>query len=232
MRTKIIALAHQKGGVGKSVIATLIATELAKNKKVALLDADQQASIYTRRNTQLKNDEEIHEYTPALFHYTDLRKVRSFINSNDKKYDYIIIDTPGYITDDMKEILYNCDFILIPITAGDTDWESLLHFVDVVKNIKSPGTQLLAMFNKVSKQRKRWKELFEAAPNYLEAQEIFLPPMRSGYSASKVQPLMLSERDEYQNLDTLSAITDRRSAPASIKQEVRSFIQSIINETN
>lgn len=232
MRTKIIALAHQKGGVGKSVIATLLATGLAKTKKVALLDADQQASIYTRRNSQVKNGEELDEHTPDLFHFTNIQKVAAFINHNDTKYDYIIIDTPGYITDEMKTILANCDFILIPITAGDTDWESLLLFVTLLKNIKSSGTQLIAMFNKVAKNRRRWKELFEIAPEYLEQNEILLPSMRAGYSSTKTQHLMLSDRDEYQNMDTLSAITDRRSAPASIKNEVRAFLQTIINETN
>ncbi|MGL4806303.1 MAG: ParA family protein, partial [Bacteroidales bacterium] len=226
-----IALAHQKGGVGKSVIATLMATELAKTKKVALLDVDQQASIYTRRKTQLANGENVTEYSPELHFFPELDKVSSFINTNDGRYDYIILDTPGYITEDMKQILYNCDFIFIPITAGDTDWESLLLFISLIRTIKADNTELIALFNKVSRNRKRWKDLFATAPEYLEENEILLPGMRAGYSSTKVQYLMLSDRDEYQNIDTLAAITDRRSAPASIKQEVRSFITTIINET-
>ncbi len=49
----IVALLNQKGGVGKTTLATHIAGELAmRGQHVVLLDADPQVRLWTGRNAE------------------------------------------------------------------------------------------------------------------------------------------------------------------------------------
>ena len=58
---KIISVATSKGGQGKSTTCVLLATTLSGepfNKKVCIVDADPQKSIYNQRDFDLKNNPE------------------------------------------------------------------------------------------------------------------------------------------------------------------------------
>ena len=51
---KVIAITHQKGGVGKTTIATNLAVELSKKYKVKVIDLDLQKSMTYFNNIRQK----------------------------------------------------------------------------------------------------------------------------------------------------------------------------------
>src|SRR5690606_39642968 len=100
---KIITLAHQKGGVGKSTLALNLAYRFSKEVKTALTDTDPQGSTI-----QLKD----------IVQGIDILGYKGTKNLQGKPYDVIFIDTPPYLTVNMILILLASDLVLFIIIAG------------------------------------------------------------------------------------------------------------------
>lgn len=103
---KIITIAHQKGGVGKSTLALNLAACFMHNLKVALVDTDVQGSI-----SELKED------LPEL----SILLIEEFDKIQELEFDLIIIDTPPYLSNRLPELFKISDFVLIPTKAGFFD---------------------------------------------------------------------------------------------------------------
>ena len=103
---KIITVAHQKGGVGKSTLALNLALCFKDQLNVALIDSDLQGSVYHLRDdfaelTILPPDQI--SQIPRL------------------DYDLIIVDTPPYLSNLLGELFGYSDFILVPTKPGFFD---------------------------------------------------------------------------------------------------------------
>jgi chromosome partitioning protein len=77
---KVVTIAHQKGGVGKSTIALNLAAAFAGGLKVGVYDSDVQGSISSLR--------ELPEGVTLIPGNTDLRALAK------QPYDLVLIDTP------------------------------------------------------------------------------------------------------------------------------------------
>jgi chromosome partitioning protein len=99
---KIITIAHQKGGVGKSTLALNLAVCFQDQLNVALVDTNLQGSLYHSK-----------EVLPglAVLAQDQLQKIK------DLQYDLIIVDTPPYLSNKLPELFSLSDFILIPTKA-------------------------------------------------------------------------------------------------------------------
>ncbi|KAA6437914.1 ParA family protein, partial [Dyadobacter flavalbus] len=86
---KIITIAHQKGGVGKSTLALNLAICFQEELSVALVDIDVQGSI-----ADLKND------------FSDLSIITEdqFDQIQKLSYDLIVVDTPPYLSSRLPEL--------------------------------------------------------------------------------------------------------------------------------
>ncbi len=123
---KIITLAHQKGGVGKSTLALNLALCFKDQLRVALIDSDLQGSIY-----HLKEDfPELDIWAPEKI--SEIPKL---------DYDLIVVDTPPYLSNRLNELFAYSDYVLVPTKAG---------FFDVMA-IKS--TLALIRFSQARNQR-------------------------------------------------------------------------------
>lgn len=103
---KIITIAHQKGGVGKTTLALNLAYCLSEDLRVGITDTDLQGSI-----------SDIKQFLAGI----DLVPLDKIQKREDLPYDVIIIDTPPYLTDKLQEIFLLSDFVLIPTKAGYLD---------------------------------------------------------------------------------------------------------------
>ncbi|WP_105982114.1 ParA family protein [Nonlabens agnitus] len=107
MKTNIILITHQKGGVGKSTLTFNLALNLADNAKVAIIDFDAQGSLMQLQSTRTTMD--------ILESPADLDSISSL------GYDFIFIDTPPYLSSSLPQLISVADLIVVPTKAGILD---------------------------------------------------------------------------------------------------------------
>lgn len=226
---KIVLIVHQKGGVGKTVISTVTATELAVDSKVILIDADPQGSSYLKRADQVDILNLSSDRIPyPIYHYSNIDDIGDCINKYSETVDYIIIDTKAELTDDIRNLIINSDFLIIPLTAGDSDWSSLLTFTSSLKTLldaQKSKVKMFAFYNKVRKTN-RWNEYMSAIPGYLAEYNITIPKMNTFVPLMK-QPLQLAYRDEYETIDTITPISRRKGITWKVREESKNFIKAL-----
>jgi cellulose biosynthesis protein BcsQ len=140
--SKIIVFGNQKGGVGKSTIATLCANALSQdpfNLKVCIVDADRQKSISEARAFDA---EDFKGKLPYEVLAMDLQTLQKEINAFDKKYDLIFIDTAGRLDTNLdiqqqeitKALMY-ADYLFIPFRAGNFNLDATLEYLKMATKI-------------------------------------------------------------------------------------------------
>lgn len=129
---KIILTTHQKGGVGKSTLSFNLAVNLKENAKVCIIDFDAQGSLY-----QIRDLSEV-----PVFPASKLTEIQ---NSD---FDFVFIDTPPYLSDQLPKLCNLADVIIIPTKAGVLD---LLAIKSTIDMIEQSGNESKAMivFNMV-----------------------------------------------------------------------------------
>jgi len=125
---KIITIAHQKGGVGKSTLAINLALCFQDQLSVALVDTDLQGSLYHIR-------EEFPELAVIADKVTDIEKL---------DYDLIIVDTPPYLSNKSPELFQHSDFILVPTKAGFFDVMAIRSTLALIKEAQRKAPHLKA----------------------------------------------------------------------------------------
>lgn len=124
---KIITLAHQKGGVGKSTLAANLAASFKNNVRTAIMDVDPQGTI-----TQLSKI------------YTGIDIIPYSEKVSNLEYDIIFIDTPPYLSENLLQILKFTDFVIIPTKAGIADLLAIRSTIDIVKQSQKQNPKLKA----------------------------------------------------------------------------------------
>jgi chromosome partitioning protein len=126
---KIITVAHQKGGVGKSTLALNLALCFKDQLSIILADTDLQGSIYHLR-----------EDFPEL----EILASNQFQNLRELNCDLIIIDTPPYLSNKLPELFQISDYVLVPTKAGFFDVMAIRSTLALVKNAQAKYPHLKA----------------------------------------------------------------------------------------
>ena len=139
---KIVTFANQKGGTGKTTLATNLAVLWSNSKyKVAVIDADTQKSlanwVEARKKYYGENDIGIDVY-PYHTHSLgeDIKKIK-------RKYNFIIIDSPPSITYDTIQIVKNSDRIFVPVQPSPVDLMATIPFLNLVKQERKKAIVIL-----------------------------------------------------------------------------------------
>jgi chromosome partitioning protein len=141
---KFILFGNQKGGIGKTTLAVLTATGLSQspfNKKVLLIDNDNQESAIRLR----KYDEEHYEnkQPPYLIRRMTYQQIVESIVDIDEMYDYVFIDTPGKLDNNLApeqqevtKILLLTDYLFMPFKGGALNLDATTDYVKVLLKAK------------------------------------------------------------------------------------------------
>jgi chromosome partitioning protein len=226
---KVITIANNKGGVGKTMTTYQLACYLAsKGNRVLAVDLDSQGNLSSTLGVNVQRtlipewligDVEVedvivkaegkHDFyenlsvIPSSRHMANLAKLlilsenevrrtagrkerlmRLRLNSVKDDFDYVVIDTPPMLGDELIMSLVASDLILIPTQAQDYSidgLEELLDTFEIIKESENPGLEFSIIPSMVNNRRKieqsRLEELaqsFKVAPpirNLVDMQE-------------------------------------------------------------
>jgi chromosome partitioning protein len=126
----IIAVLNQKGGVGKTTVATHIAGELAtRGQSVLVLDADPQGSAldWTERRKQCG--------WPRLFGTVGLARETLHQEAPElaRHCDHLVIDGPPRIAALARSALLAADLVLIPVQPSPYDLWATVEMVSLIR---------------------------------------------------------------------------------------------------
>ncbi len=229
LNMKVISIANNKGGVGKTMQCFQLATHLAnKGNRVLVIDLDSQANLSNTLGVDVQRTlipewligdvpfddimvPTVGKYdcfeniflVPSSRHLASLSKLLILSESEIRKnagrkerllktrlakissrFDYVVIDTPPVLGDELIMSLVASDHILIPTQAQDYSIDGLEELMDTFEIIKESENSKLkfsiipSMFNgrrKIERVRmEELSEMFDVTPpirNLVEMQE-------------------------------------------------------------
>jgi chromosome partitioning protein len=191
MLSKVITIAQQKGGTGKTTLAVHLALAFVKyhNLKIAIIDTDPQGSlgkwfmIRTEKNISNKN---------LTFKTASLWGAQYESKSLKKDHDIIIIDTPPKIESDARPAIEAADLVLIPVAPSHVDFWATEAIIDIAKKAKR---KILIQINRANHRSKLISQTLEyinslkvkATDTLIGHRQIFVSSMGIGKTAVEKQ---------------------------------------------
>ena len=149
---KIIAVAQQKGGAGKTMIAAQFGVALAEGGKVALLDIDPQGSLTAwgrLRESAPKAAPGVEVFTISGWRLAnELEKLKT-------SYDYVLVDTPPVIDSDARRAIRGADIVLVPLNPAPPDLWAAEGTLKLASEERRPVALLFNRAPAASRLRKR-----------------------------------------------------------------------------
>ena len=189
--SKVITIAQQKGGSGKTTIAANLATvfSLKNNFSTTLLDTDPQGSLgkwFMTRKEKLKDKNTLQFKTASLWGAQYEAKTLK------DKCDIVIIDTPPKIDADGRPAIEIADLVLIPISPSQVDFWATESIIELAKREKK---EILILINRANAKSKLIKEAVKfvkdmevkKAKTILGNRQIFVSSMGLGLTVVEKQ---------------------------------------------
>lgn len=195
--SKIILITHQKGGVGKSTLTFNLATNLKDNAKVCILDMDSQGSLLN-----------IGALSEVPIFASD-----KFNEKLKKDYDFIFIDTPPYINENISELCEIADIIIIPTKAGVLDLLAIKSTIDIIKKSKAENKSLI-VFNMIKPNTTLTEEIKKEAAEY----------------GIKISNTMISDLVSFSRSVLVNGVEDNNTAQKQIDNLTKEILTLTINQ--
>ncbi len=225
METKIIAIASEKGGVGKTTLSIMLATNLFHHfkKKVVLMDIDDpQFSVLKKRNRELNLVDvgQLPEFETYPIERVSVSNIKDEIIAYYGTVDFIIVDLHGGLTAEVVQGLMFVEHIFIPFDHDELEIESTLFFYNTLKkNFLNNDDRVLKsihlFFNQYQEiQRNKFASLKE------QMLGIGIPMMNSVVKKKQIY------REQYRS--TLYAIPEHKELGSN---DIKNFFNEIIENT-
>lgn len=154
---KVVTVAQQKGGSGKTTLAVNLAVELwRRGLRVALLDTDPQGSLgrwFLSRRERLGQAGMEFSTASAWGVSYECEKLK-------KLADVVIVDTPPKVDADLRPALREADLVLVPVAASMVDLWATDGVFDLVGR---EGRRAVIVLNRVKSGTRLGLEVAEAA---------------------------------------------------------------------
>ena len=145
----IVLLGGEKGGTGKSTLATNLSVWLSRSgEDLVLLDADRQgtsanwASERARTNPELPKVHCVQRYGNLIETVRDL----------EKRYKHIIIDAAGRDSEELRSALTVANALVSPLKTSQSDLWTLEHLYELIKlsSVMNPNLAAFAVLSMAS----------------------------------------------------------------------------------
>jgi len=143
MTARIVTVANQKGGSGKTTIAMQIAGTLGRTYKVLVIDADPQGTA-TRWAASAEDDKPFPARVAGLSAAGGKvhREVKKFVDD----YDFIVVDCPPAVDSPVPQsALLISDLVLVPVIPSPADLWAATGIQKLISNIQEINEGLKAL---------------------------------------------------------------------------------------
>lgn len=185
---KVISIISQKGGVGKTTLATALAVEATRRgKQSLLLDLDPQASA------SFWSDSRTDEAGPAVTAVPPARLEHVLKASAKAGADLVFIDTPPFAKDIAYDAAKLADFVLIPAKPAVLDIIAMTRTVDLIKAFSRRAAVVLTFCPPVGKELEDAEEAvtqlgIEICPVRIGSRIAYSRAQQSGEVAQEYEP--------------------------------------------
>jgi chromosome partitioning protein len=199
----IIAIANQKGGVGKTTVTMQLGAALSRRHRVLVVDVDrQQSTVWWAENVRdrLPFDFAGNQHPNVL---TRLRELRV-------EYDFVLVDTPGNLEDTpvLETALNAADFVVIPLTPEPLAVEPTLRTIH--RLVEPRQLRYAVLLNRIDaripSQLDTWRDLLDTTwgvPRFAA----YLRQYKTQADAPVLGDLVTTLRDNRRTAGTISDVT-------------------------
>lgn len=157
--SKVIAFVNQKGGVGKSTLATNAAAIMSENYRVVLLDTDEQGSSELWCNARDEDYSENYKVRGFSKHYkktVNASAVTIDLEDIASTCDIVVVDTPGRNEFVSLGVISAANLVIIPLTPGNYSlWSSdaTIQLIQKVAAIKTSDFAARFLLNRRDRRK-------------------------------------------------------------------------------
>lgn len=137
----IILFGGEKGGTGKSTLATNLCVWLSQKKSdLVLLDADRQSTSSNWASERTKAFPDL----PKINCVQRYGNIAATVQDLSKRYEHVIIDAAGRDSEELRSSLIVADVLFSPIKASQSDLWTVDHLHELIKLSKAMNQKLKA----------------------------------------------------------------------------------------
>jgi len=191
---KTLAIITQKGGAGKTTIATALAVAAqAAGKNTAILDLDDQATSCFWSDIR-------EAPTPTVRDVKAVRLPHTLEALENAGCDLAILDCPAIHRDIAMDAASPSDFVLIPTRADVFDIRSMRQTVDMMKSIHKPCAVVLNFCPPSGQEVDQAKSLIqklgvEVCPVEIHHRKAYARAQQQGMTAQETEPSSLAAQE-------------------------------------
>ena len=142
MSAKVITVAQQKGGAGKTTLAAHLAIALtAAKKKVAVVDIDPQQSLtmwYRMREERLGD-----AGAGVLVNQVKGWRTKNEVDKLARDHDIVLIDSPPHMETEARVAVRAADLVVVPVQPSPMDVWATRPTLEMAADEKSPVMMVL-----------------------------------------------------------------------------------------
>ena len=215
MVAKVITVAQQKGGAGKTTMATHLAVAWASSgkRRVAVVDIDPQGSLshwYKVREVRLGEDG-----TNLTFAAISGWRVRSELDRLKHTHDLIVIDSPPHTDAEARTAIRAADLVVIPLQPSPMDVWATSATIQICKQERVPVKMVL---NRVHPQAKLTEalsgDMIGLTANRFGNRVIFAGALMHGLGVTEAQPNSIAADEVRALAKEIMAYLNRKTADA------------------